>query len=297
MEFLTSAPEIKSHPEDKFTSLLRFPVTEGRKDEGGLRTKGLYKKKIPGVPFLTIITVVYNGKAHIEETIQSIIAQKYESFEYIIIDGGSTDGTVDILKKYDDSIDYWVSEKDKGISDAFNKGIIAARGDLLNFQGDGDGFLAPDVLQKLMKGVTPDIQLVCGRIQRTDENGKPLFESPNITHFSKTSLLFKMSLPHQGLFTHLDFFKKYGLFDKACKFAMDYEHLLRAYKNFPQVITSPVVVAKWRADGVGEGRTEAVLAEYDRIKRMNNVASEPILNLLHFWTMSKYRVKKLLKRG
>ena len=98
------------------------------------------QQKGEGKPLISVITVVYNGEKYLEETIQSIINQTYDNVEYIIIDGGSTDGTVDIIKKYEDRIDYWVSEKDKGISDAFNKGVKVAKGDYINFQGDGDGF-------------------------------------------------------------------------------------------------------------------------------------------------------------
>jgi len=100
-------------------------------------------------PSVSIITVVFNGVAHIEETILSVIGQSYDNFEYIVIDGGSTDGTVDIIKKFQKEISYWISEPDNGISDAFNKGIKASKGDYLNFQGDGDGFLHNNILKEI----------------------------------------------------------------------------------------------------------------------------------------------------
>lgn len=100
-------------------------------------------------PTVSVITAVFNGESHIEETILSVINQTYRNIEYIIIDGGSTDGTVEIIKKYEKKIKYWISEKDKGISDAFNKGILQSTGDYINFQGDGDGFVAMTLLLKL----------------------------------------------------------------------------------------------------------------------------------------------------
>ena len=87
--------------------------------EGGLRTKGNLKKSNNINPLVSIVTVVLNGEKYLESTIQSIVGQSYENMEYIIVDGGSSDKTINIIKKYENKIDYWVSEQDKGISDAF----------------------------------------------------------------------------------------------------------------------------------------------------------------------------------
>ena len=142
-------PEIINTPEDKFETVLFLPEGENRKGEGGLRTKGYFKKSYEDKPLISIITVVFNGEKYLEETIQSVINQTYSNVEYIIIDGGSSDGTLDIIKKYEERIDYWVSEKDKGIYDAMNKGIDVASGEWINFMNAGDGFYADDVLDKI----------------------------------------------------------------------------------------------------------------------------------------------------
>ena len=91
-------------------------------------------------PRVSIITVVYNGEKHLEQTIQSVINQTYKNIEYIIIDGGSTDGTLDIIKKYKDHIDYWLSESDNGLYDAMNKGIGIAKGDLIGMINSDDWY-------------------------------------------------------------------------------------------------------------------------------------------------------------
>jgi Glycosyl transferase family 2 len=117
--------------------------------QGGLRAKGLFKDADPARPLLSIITVVYNGEKYLEQTIQSVINQSYEYLEYIIIDGGSTDRTLEIIAKYNDYIDYWISEPDKGIYNAMNKGTKLATGshilhlnaDDLLFQPQGLEFL------------------------------------------------------------------------------------------------------------------------------------------------------------
>ena len=134
--------------------------------------------EINKLPMVTIITAVFNGERFIEQTILSVINQTYGNIEYIVIDGGSTDSTVDIIKKYEKHISYWVSEKDDGISDAFNKGIIASRGTYINFQGDGDGFVANDAVEKMMEFIDPiKDMLVSGRIQRVSDTGAHLYFS------------------------------------------------------------------------------------------------------------------------
>ena len=141
--------EIVNNPRDKFETVLFLPVGEDRKGEGGLRTKGYFRKSFKDKPLITIVTVVFNGEKYLEETIQSVINQTYDNIEYIIIDGGSTDVTLDIIKKYEDRIDYWVSEPDKGIYYAMNKGVNLATGDWANLLNSGDKFYNNKVLSSV----------------------------------------------------------------------------------------------------------------------------------------------------
>ena len=105
-----------------------------RYGEGGLRIKNKKYKN----PLFSIITVVYNGEKYLEKTIESVIQQKFENFEYIVIDGGSTDNSVKIIEKFEKKIDYWVSEKDRGIYDAFNKGMRVSKGKFIGFINSDD---------------------------------------------------------------------------------------------------------------------------------------------------------------
>jgi len=115
--------------------LTEIPKSKTKKfGEGGKRTKGIIKKK----PLFSVITVVYNGEKFLEKTITSVINQSCKDFEYIVIDGGSTDKSLEIIKKYEKKIDYWVSEKDKGIYDAFNKGMIVSKGEFIGFINSDD---------------------------------------------------------------------------------------------------------------------------------------------------------------
>ena len=102
-------------------------------------------------PKISVVTVSYNAVTTIEETILSVVNQTYKNIEYIIIDGGSTDGTVDIIKKYADRIDYWVSEPDKGIYDAMNKGIVKSTGEWIHFLNAGDVYLNTHILEDCIR--------------------------------------------------------------------------------------------------------------------------------------------------
>ena len=105
--------------------------------QGGKRLNNGY---VNSKPLFSIITVVYNNEKYLEETIKSVVNQKFQNFEYIIIDGGSSDKTLDIIKRYDSQIDYWISEKDKGIYDAFNKGMSLAKGDFIGIVNSDDTY-------------------------------------------------------------------------------------------------------------------------------------------------------------
>lgn len=266
---------------------------------GGLREDGKIKSGTADYPLVTVITVVYNGAQYLPETIKSVNGQTYKNIEYVVIDGGSTDGTVDILSEYNDEIDYWVSEPDKGISDAFNKGVLAANGDYILFFGASDLFFDKNSLARLMDGIDVDKDiLVCGQIARVEEKNPDnvLFVAPKKfdNTFNKHSLLFRMSLPHQGLLTHKSFFEKYGLFDLNCKYSMDYEILLRAYKDFPRTVTKNIILAKWREGGVGTGRVSDVLSEYNEIKHKNKILPAYILYCIHKWILFKQILKKVI---
>lgn len=129
-----------------FETIVLLPEGIERQGEGGLRAQGKIKKSYKDKPLISIITVVYNGEAYLEQTIQSVINQSYDNVEYIVIDGGSNDGTLDIIKKYEQQIDYWVSERDNGIYSAFNKGVRVAQGEWISFLGADDTYLEDAIM-------------------------------------------------------------------------------------------------------------------------------------------------------
>lgn len=146
----------------------------------------------------SIITINYNNCEGLRKTIESVINQTFRDFEYIVIDGGSTDGSVDVINEYADRIDYWVSESDKGIYDAMNKGIIRSKGQWLNFMNSGDRFYSPDVLKTIEKELT-DCDILVGRDYHYSEEKQQGFAS--ILPKRISMLTFYLStLPHQSAF-------------------------------------------------------------------------------------------------
>lgn len=152
----------------------------------------------------SIITVNLNNKVGLRRTIESVVAQKCQDFEYIIIDGGSTDGSVEVIKEYTGKIDYWVSEKDKGIYNAMNKGILVAHGEYLNFMNSGDTFHTLTILGDLLQYLTVDILL--GKAY-TIQSGRLIAPHSNLTLYNLCIYGFN----HQATFYKADLFnnKKY----------------------------------------------------------------------------------------
>ena len=154
---------------NKFETLDFYPLSKNKKrySEGGLRKNLVKKISLPNKPLITIITVVFNGDKYLQETIDSIKKQNYKNYEYIIIDGGSTDKTLQIIKNNSSMIDYWISEKDEGIYDAFNKGLNLAKGDYIGIINSDDTYEA-NTLEILAKYIAlyPDIDFIFGSVKK-----------------------------------------------------------------------------------------------------------------------------------
>ncbi len=273
-EFGIVDSKIQTKEGEKFDTYLFLPEGEGRKGEGGLRKKGYFKfsykkvdsewyvvgsnsekiKKIelPTInyplqttyyPLITIITVVYNGEKYLEETIQSVTNQTYPNVEYIIIDGGSTDGTVDIIKKYEDKIDYWVSEKDKGIYDAMNKGIDLASGEWINFMNAGDKFVNNQVLVDVDFEKHSKFVLLYGNKIQNRSIVYPLD--------IKKLELGEIMACHQSMFFNKDVLKQELYYNLKYKIYGDYELVNRIYIKHPSGIKYiDITIADFAGDGV-----------------------------------------------
>ena len=174
-------------------------------------------------PFISVVTVSYNAVATIEETILSVLNQTYRNVEYIIIDGGSTDGTVDVIKKYADRLAYWVSEPDKGIYDAMNKGIAIATGDYINFMNAGDRFYNRNVLSEFIPKINSDSVVIYGDVLLAFKKSACVS-----IPLSASQLAERMVFCHQSAFTKTAFHKQHP-FITTFRSAGDYKFFYDAF--------------------------------------------------------------------
>ena len=224
-------PEIANKLVDKFEMILFLPENKSRKGEGGLRTKSYFKKSYEDKPLISIITVVYNGEKYLEETILSVINQTYDNVEYIIIDGGSTDGTLDIIKKYEEKIDYWVSEKDKGIYDAMNKGVTLCSGEIIGIV-NADDFIYNETLQNVKDALVKYEMFTYGTLDLAHENGEVFDKAYSLGLENIKYKIFKqMPFLHPTMFVKKEVYKRVGLYDVQYKLSADYDFTLRLIEN------------------------------------------------------------------
>lgn len=204
------------------------------KQEGGLRLENIYKQSLPEQPLISVITVVFNGDKTVENTIKSIMSQNYRNIEHIVIDGGSNDTTVDILKQYNDVIDYWVSEKDAGIYDAMNKGIARATGDIVGFLNADDTYNAVDVVEKIVQTfISKQYEAVFADLIYVKKNDlNHVVRKYSSKHFSPDRLIYGWMPAHPTLYLRKEIFEKYGLFKKDYQIAGDYELVARLFYKY-----------------------------------------------------------------
>lgn len=179
------------------------------------------------LPKITVVTVTYNAEKCLEETIQSVINQTYPNIEYIIIDGGSKDGTIDIIKKYAAHIDYWISEPDKGIYDAMNKGIDKATGEWINFMNAGDCFVSEKTLEKVFDQDYSEYDFIYG--DRVNKDAVGLYiEKANPFFLQKKAYFNWKGVCHQSTLVKRITAKKYK-YSLKYKYAGDYEMMHNIY--------------------------------------------------------------------
>lgn len=190
------------------------------------------KLKMQTKPLISIITVVYNGEKYLEATIESIINQTYDNVEYIIIDGGSTDGTLEIIKKYEESLAYWKSEKDKGIYDAMNKGLALCHGDIIGIV-NADDYLYLDSLEKVSNAFEDNtVMFTYGQVDLISKDGAKVGTAMSIgTESLKYKLFTHMPFLHPTMFVKTKVYTQIGGYSLIYKLSADYDFVLKLVEH------------------------------------------------------------------
>jgi len=245
--------------------------------EGGLRSGGSRKRSEPGNPLVTIITATFDDAGDLLRTADSIRQLAYRNVEWIIADGGSTDGTVEVLRQNEDVIDYWRSEPDAGIYDAWNKAILRSVGDWVAFLGAGDRY-HPDALGRYLQAIGARRslpQLVSSRVRHVNRRGEVLRVWGDPHEWEKFRRY--MTISHCGALHHRSLFERYGLFDTSYSSSSDYEFLMRCGRQLDSLFVDAITVDMLVGGVSGTGYT-ALLETY-RIQRKYGQGAGAMISL------------------
>ncbi|WP_333873898.1 glycosyltransferase family 2 protein [Methylobacter sp.] len=239
---------------------------------------------------ISVIVAVFNGIDTLQQCIDSIAQQTYANKELIIIDGGSKDGTVDVLESNRDKLGYWVSEPDSGIYNAWNKGLSQAKGEWICFLGADDFFWDAQVLERMasqLMTVPPDIRVAYGQIMLLNNNGENLYPIGEPWQGVKERFKQVMSIPHPGLMHRRSLFEQHGNFDESFRIGGDYELLLRELKEADAVFVPGLIMIGMRQGGLSSSPANSVESMWDvrRAQKMHGLRLPGF-----FWVMAMIRV-------
>ena len=210
-------------------------------------------------PVFSIVTICWNARTTLERTLQSVTEQKGPAFEYIVIDGGSTDDTVDLLRAWSDRITHWVSEPDGGISAAFNKGLRLCRGEWIGTI-NADDWYEPGALAAVV-ALPESVEIACGHMRYWDDD-----QPATVFAADPTRLPREMTINHQATFVRRRVYERLGYFREDYQYAMDYELFLRFYLGGASFVEVDRILANMRYHGVSHRRWKRAYAEVRRAK-------------------------------
>lgn len=249
-------------------------------------------------PLLSVVVAVFQGARNLQRCVDSVLAQTYPHRELIIIDGGSTDGTVEILRRNTEAIAYWHSKPDRGIYDALNQGIRRARGDWILVLGADDFLWTPGVLNEAAQRLResyPPYRVVYGQVAVLDSAARVITLLGRPWGKSKRRFLHEMVIPHTGTFQHRSLFEVHGYFRNDFRICGDYELLLRELRHRDALFLEGLVVTGMQFGGISSLPTLSLLGvrECERARRLNGLSG------FSFWLFLKSvraRVRSGLRR-
>ena len=215
---------------------------------------------------ISVITICYN-EPDLEKTCQSIINQSFQDFEWIVIDGGSKKETLDIFDKYKKRIDKFVSEPDKGVYDAYNKGIKIADGEYIIFMNAGDAFYSDDVLTAVYPTLESDTGIIYGETfylykDRKKQDGISCIQRKMSTKFFVNDMICT-----QSIFIKKDIFISLGLFNEKYRIAADYEKLVQYLKSGGNFKYVPIVISAFDKNGISNKAKKDTIKEVEQIQK------------------------------
>lgn len=248
-------------------------------------------------PTFSILTVVLNRVSSIERAIKSVINQNFKDYEYIIIDGGSIDGTINIIKKYDPFISKWFTDKDTGLYNAMNKGLKLLSGKyviLLN----SDDWLEPDILFKLenlIKLNNYSSEIICGGINYYLKSGRSKMLTTNLRRFNRLIDSCQNPVRHPGTLVPLDVYKRIGYFDEKYRICADEDFILRAYYNKEKFIFCDFAISNMEEGGVSTERLNLDKIYREHIEIVKTYSSNRFrFRYLKFRFYAKVCLKRLI---
>ena len=241
-------------------------------------------------PKLSVITIVYNNVRDIERTMLSVLGQTYTHIEYIIVDGLSTDGTLDVIRKYQDRINKLISEKDKGIYDAMNKGLAMATGDYVMFMNSGDEFYDPDTVAAVFASAE-DADIYYGETEMMDDSGQNLGQRRHQAPAAFTWRGFKygMSISHQAIYIRRSLAEPY---DNRYQLSADIDWIIRAAKKAKKIVNVNGYVAKYLVGGMSKQKHRQSLKErFDIMKHYYGLIPTVFNHLVIAFNLGWYWLK------
>lgn len=272
---------------------------------GGLRTKG-YQKLSYGLnersqttdflPLVTIITVVYNNDLYLEETINCVINQSYPNLEYIIIDGGSTDQTLDIIRRYQDQIDYWLSESDQGLYDAMNKGIALATGEIIGILNSDDLYFETTTIASIVKAYQAVMQpcVIYGNLYKfADQYSTRSFHQGDLSDraFNSATIL----INHPTCFVHRNLYENWGGFNLEYEVGADRELMMRFHSHNVTFIKVDQAIAKFRLGGTTSNQSLSSIINREIIQEYKLLSTYDIDNMIIARILIRKMVQSLRK--
>jgi len=229
---------------------------------GGKRLKNEFTRNDSTLPFVTVVTAVFNGQPYLAGCLESVLRQDYSNIEHIVMDGGSRDGTLDVLRQYDDRIAYWKSEPDKGVYEAWNKALEEARGEWICFLGVDDELLPGAVSAYMaLAANNPQAEYLSSRVRWVHPSG---YERTMGAPWTWRAFSRFMCIAHVGSMHRRSLFERLGIYDTSYRSAADYELLLRARGQL-NAAYMPVTTVMMRAGGVSDGGAALVEAKCAKI--------------------------------